>query len=235
MARTQAQAMLEAWEDGRAARSGERGLILLRLAEPTLGEDACRAFSVGRRDAALLDLHERLVGPAAHALVNCPACAEPLEFDVPLAAIRVTPHDQPPARFEAAHGDGAFTFRLPTAGDLAGLGAVAADDLISLCLLEDAAPAAPEVMEALEAAIGEAVTTYDPQAVVALALDCPACAAHWRSPFDIVEFLWRWFDGFARGLLEDVHVIASAYGWSEDQIRALPPQRRQRYLELIGG
>jgi len=235
MARTQAQAMLEAWEDGRAARSGGRGLILLRLAEPALGEDACRAFSVGRRDAALLALHERLIGPAAHALVNCPTCAEPLEFDLPIAAIRVTPHEEPPGRFELLLEDGPLAFRLPTAGDLATPEAASTDALMRLCLLEGATPSAPAAMEALEAAIGEAVTVHDPQAVVALALDCPACAAHWRSPFDIVEFLWRWFDGFARGLLEEVHIIASAYGWSEEQILALPHQRRQRYLELIGG
>jgi hypothetical protein len=29
-------------------------------------------------------------------------------------------------------------------------------------------------------------------------------------------------------------VIASYYGWSEDEILALSPFRRRRYLELIG-
>jgi hypothetical protein len=240
MTHSQAQEILLAWEDGAAASPGECGLILLRLAEPQLSEAACRALSVGRRDAALLRLHERLFGPVAHALADCPSCNEPLELDVPLAAIRVEAADEPPERFELTHAGQALTFRLPTAGDLAQFGArrdepSSADGVARLCLVSpaDAGPADPATAAALEAAIGEAVSRHDPQAVVSLAFDCPACAAHWTSPFDIVGFLWPWLGAFAQGLLAEVHLIASAYGWSEDQILALSPGRRRRYIGLI--
>jgi hypothetical protein len=33
--------------------------------------------------------------------------------------------------------------------------------------------------------------------------------------------------------LREVHVLASANGWSEAEILALSPQRRQRYLEIV--
>lgn len=234
MAPKRAQAMLQAWEDGCVARAGERGLILLRLAEPTLSDAACRALSVGRRDAALLGLHERMFGPLAHALVDCPACAEPLELDVPLAAIRVAPPEDASQHFELTHAGQALTFRLPTAGDLAAPGAASSGGLARLCLLEPDTPADSATVEALEAAIGAAVNLHDPQAVVSLAFDCPDCAASWRSPFDIVEFLWRGFDRWVEDLLAEIHVLASAYGWDEDQILALSPQRRRRYLGLIG-
>ncbi|HWW27440.1 MAG TPA: hypothetical protein VNZ85_16270 [Caulobacter sp.] len=234
MARKLAQAMLQAWEDGCAARAGERGLILLHLAEPTLSDADCRALSVGRRDAALLVLHERMFGPLARALVDCPACAGPLELDVPLAAIRVAPPEDVSEHFELAHEGQALTFRLPTAGDLADPSAASAGGLARLCLLEPEAPADSATVEALEAAIGAAVNLHDPQAVVSLAIDCPDCAAHWRSPFDIVEFLWRGFDRWADDLLAEIHVLASAYGWGEDQILALSQQRRRRYLGMIG-
>jgi len=243
MSAGQVQSMLQAWEDGRNASAGERGLILLRLAEPAKAEAALRTMSVGRRDTALLDLHERLLGPTARALADCPACGEQLELNIELATIRADPPEPAPERFVLHHGGATFAYRLPTAGDLAALGATAATPtraarrLAQSCLLEpDATAFSPDddAAEALETAIGEAVAEKDPQAVINLALDCPACAHHWLSPFDIVEFLWRWFDGFARGLLGEVHALASAYGWSEHDILSLSPTRRRHYLELIG-
>jgi hypothetical protein len=34
-------------------------------------------------------------------------------------------------------------------------------------------------------------------------------------------------------LLAEVHVLAGAYGWSEDAILALSPSRRQHYIALV--
>ena len=239
MSPDQPNAMLLAWEDGCTASPGERGLILLRLAEPQASDAERSAFTVGQRDAALLRLHERLFGGTAQALADCPACAEQLELDVPLAGIRVDPGGAVPARFELEHAGRVLAFRLPNAADLADLGAEGQSgyELARLCLLEPGAAgtgADPATAAVLEAAIGEAVSVHDPQAVVSLAFDCPACAAHWRSPFDIVAFLWRWIDHAARRLLAEVDAIAGAYGWSEQQILALSPVRRRAYLGLIG-
>ena len=36
-------------------------------------------------------------------------------------------------------------------------------------------------------------------------------------------------------LIDDVHRLAAAYGWSERDILALGPQRRAAYLELCAG
>ena len=67
-----------------------------------------------------------------------------------------------------------------------------------------------------------------------LALDCPACGAHWQSVFDIVTFLWGEIEDWAQRLLYDVHLLASAYGWSERDIVAMTPRRRRMYLEMVG-
>ena len=53
-------ALLQAWERGHDASPGERGLILLRTAYPEV--PAVADWPVGQRDAALLDLFERLYG-----------------------------------------------------------------------------------------------------------------------------------------------------------------------------
>jgi hypothetical protein len=243
------ESLLQAWEDCREASPGERGLILLGIAVPASPEADRARLSVGRRDALLFDLFRGLFGDTAAALVVCPDCGEQLEFDVPLAEISVTPAADPSDRYTLVCNGHEIAYRLPCAGDLAALGAelrneavgAAARSLAQRCVLAirdtHGAPADFELggdaAAALEAAIAARVSEADPQAVVTLTFDCPSCSAHWRAPFDIVEFLWRRLDIFARALLRDVHVLASNYGWSEHDALALTTWRRRRYIELI--
>jgi hypothetical protein len=245
-----AGSLLQVWEQGREASPGEQGLFLLQITDPAMSEADRSALSVGQRDARLLALFRNLFGGTAAALATCPGCHEPLEFDVPLAEITVGIPARTPDRFAVIYGGREIAFRLPRAGDLAALGARRSDGpvgdagraLVELCVLGVRAAdgmSADFVLDgdaaaALEAAIAVRVAEVDPQAVVTLEFDCPSCAAHWRSPFDIVEFLWRRLDVFARALLRDVHVLAVNYGWSERAILALTPWRRRYYIELLG-
>ncbi|MEO7598504.1 MAG: phage baseplate protein, partial [Opitutus sp.] len=82
--------------------------------------------------------------------------------------------------------------------------------------------------------IVDAMAEGDPQANLSLDLKCPACAHAWSETFDIVEFLWTELDALAERLLREVHQLATAYGWTETDVLALSPQRRARYLDLIG-
>lgn len=90
------------------------------------------------------------------------------------------------------------------------------------------------IVAALESQIAETVAAADPLADIALELVCPACGTAWGAPFDIVRFLWSELDAWALRILDDVHVLASRYGWSEVAILALTPQRRRHYRDLIG-
>ena len=72
----------------------------------------------------------------------------------------------------------------------------------------------------------------DPQADVQLALACPACGHTWQATFDIVSFFWSEINAWAYHTLREVHGLALAYGWTETDILALSPQRRQLYLEM---
>ncbi len=66
-------------------------------------------------------------------------------------------------------------------------------------------------------------------------MECPTCDHAWDEIFDIVSFFWAELDAWAHRVLHDVHVLARAYAWSEAEILALPPLRRQYYLELVQG
>ena len=70
------EALLQAWDAGEDASPGERGLILLGLAAPSLAEEDRESLTVGRRDAILIDLFERIFGEVTTALAGCPSCGE---------------------------------------------------------------------------------------------------------------------------------------------------------------
>ena len=52
-------------------------------------------------------------------------------------------------------------------------------------------------------------------------------------PFDVAAFLDGEMGARAARLLDEVHLLALSYHWSEAEILALPSDRRQDYLKRI--
>jgi hypothetical protein len=94
----------------------------------------------------------------------------------------------------------------------------------------DAAPLPEELVQAASTAMEKT----DEQANVRIALGCPACSHQWSQPFDIVSYLWSEIEEWAQRLVLEIHVLASAYGWSESEIVALTPRRRRLYWDMVG-
>jgi hypothetical protein len=232
--------LLAAWERGRTQSLPERALTMLCAAEDGgLREDFVK-LRVGRRDAALLALREATFGARLVALASCPACGEQVELAFDADDVRVEAGADPAPALSVVAGGSELCFRLPTAGDLVAI--AGADDvdeaerlLVVRCVLagdSGRAPAPERLPEEAIRELADGMAEADPQADVELALRCPACGGAWRSPFDIASFLWREVAARARTLLRDVHTLAAAYGWSETDILALSPGRRQAYLDL---
>lgn len=235
--------LLEVWERGRHASLGERALLLLGAAESDMALEHIGALSIGRRDATLLKLRAQTFGDRLAGLSACPQCGEQLEMDFTVADILLpSPADIPP-ELTLVTGDYRVVFRLPNGFDVAALGReeagpAAERQLLQRCIVEVSqgheARCVVELPEEVIDAIASHMAEADPQAEIALALTCPACGAQWQALFDIVAFFWREIDAWAMRILHEVHVLASTYGWSEQDILALSPWRRQFYLELIG-
>lgn len=248
-----AAALLDVWEVGYNQPPPHQALLLLMAAEPETAPEHLANLSVGRRDAALLTLREWLFGPRLSGLATCPACHEQLEMEFDVADLRVGPGaEESSKRMElpVAVGKRTFWFRVPNSIDLISvLETVQGDDeiergrrdLLKRCLLrvdEESASSAdlPDVDTLDEAAIASvesAIAEADPQADLQLELTCPACGHLWELGFDVVGYVWGEIDNWARRLLRDVHLLASAYGWHESDILALSPQRRRIYLSLL--
>ena len=93
--------------------------------------------------------------------------------------------------------------------------------------------ACPAFPEDLITQITQKMDAADSSADIQVRLECAACQNEWSRPFDIVTYLWEELDTFCQRILLDVHRLARAYGWSEEQVLGLSPWRRQVYLSLV--
>jgi hypothetical protein len=239
-----ASELLRLWERGLAKQPTERALALLCATSPDIAPEAVAGMSIGRRDALLLRLRERTFGPHLASTASCPHCGERLEFNFTTREIALdAEHYAEEKQFSLAVLGYEVEFRLPTSLDLVAIYASAdlydaQRSLLARCLL-CARLAAQEVsFDDLPAEVLEAVASEmercDPQADVQLALDCPQCGHAWQLAFDIVSFFWSEIDAWAQRVLREVHALASAYGWREEEILSLSAWRRQVYLGMIG-
>lgn len=236
-------------DSGEGCGPAEQGRLLLTSARPTWDAAELDAADLGAREACALELRRSTFGSLLPARTTCPSCGQALAVDVDIERVqqRIAPAAPEPAREVTLRcGDSyVVTARTVTGTALAQAAAcsdtaAAAQSLLESCVVDathhgrsvEAVDLPPEVVEA----VGEALLGADPQADLRLSLTCALCAHAWRATFDATLFLWSEVAATAVQLTDDVHALATAYGWSEKQILDLPSQRRRRYVErLIDG
>lgn len=238
--------LLSVWERGQGEMPLQRALILLVASCPKETPEDLARLPIGERDALLLSLREQLFGLRFSGLAKCPGCGQQLETSFSsddIRAPRVASDEiEPDLDLSVCSDDYAVRFRLPNTLDLmaichlSDLGA-ATQSLLGRCILKASCKGEETSIDELPDTVLEAalkkMNESDPQADVQLNLSCPECRHEWQSPFDILSFLWKEIDVWALRTLHDVHVLASAYGWSEAEILAMSGWKRQVYLELI--
>ena len=233
--------VLGLWEQGRGLPSLRQAILLLASWLNQPGDEIAR-LSIGQRDFALLNLRAALFGQEMVGLTVCPTCHANVELRLNADDIASVSSDEPGAVLTVAQDDWEASFRLPTSLDLGELPAdadLAANSrrlvercLLSVCRGEVEVPL-QDVSPALVTAIEDRMAEADPLADIQLSVHCPECHHGWEVPFDIISFLWDEVNAWAEQLLTEVHVLASAYGWSEPDILGLSSNRRQFYVRLI--
>ncbi len=228
--------LIGAWERGAAQHPVDRALTLLAAARPELTCAELAALSIGRRDAELFALREALFGRRLDCFALCPRCDARLEFTLDTRALAAgdAPEDKTEQEIEL---DGRrLLFRAPNSFDLAaaaqaGEAAAARRLLLQRCLTAE--ESAGEIGESALEAAAKKLAAAQAQADITLAVACADCGYRWQLGFDIAAFLWLEVNALARRHLRDVHTLARAYGWSEADILAMGPARRQFYLESV--
>jgi T4 bacteriophage base plate protein len=233
--------IVQVWEIGHSQHPLDRALTLLSFAMPELtGNDLVR-LSIGQRDALLLNLRERTLGPTLESFAECPQCQEPLEFTLNAADLKaIAPVTSPPdSTYLLAVEDVELHFRLPNSQDLAMVVgcedlSIAATLLMQRCIQQARHKGQAIEFHQLSAQVlnqlASRIVECDPQAEMLLDLTCPACQHSWQLLFDIVTFFWTELSVQAKRLLREVHTLARCYGWREADILAMSAMRRQFYL-----
>ncbi len=189
-------------------------------------------------DAAALEIRRCWIGDVIRTDARCPdpECRE--RIDVSFSIGNYLQHHRPrrPRGLTQGPGEGWFTlagatvrFRLPTVADLL---AAACDDrpaetLSGRCI------EAPEISRALARRLDHALSALAPSLDDSLGGRCPACGHEVTMRFDPLAYTLTELRNAFCGIYLETHALASAYGWPEEAILALPRSRRRRYASII--
>jgi hypothetical protein len=231
--------LLRSWEACAGAPEVVRA-VTLAAAAAGCGVEEAGELPLGARDALLIALRAACFPGDLECLARCPGCGEELEVAVPLSDLRREP--APDTEAELTVGPVRIRFRALTSRDV--LAVVRGDGrfgaarrrLVARCVVavDGGAAEGDALSDEAVAAVAAALPGLDPQADIRLDLTCAVCGHGWAAPFDVPAHVWAEVEACARGLLSDVHSLARAYGWREQDILALSPARRRFYLEASG-
>ncbi|MEJ2670936.1 MAG: phage baseplate protein [Deltaproteobacteria bacterium] len=236
--------LLKAWEEGLGRTLAERALVLLAAACPDTSREALARLSIGQRNLRLLKLREQTFGPQIVGLARCPHCGEQLELIFRTDDLKGAPEAEPEETLMLRIEGDEVQFRLPNSLDLALIDphqdlAHNRQLILKRCLLKVSHAGEARSLDHLSADAVEAIMARmakaDPHADVSLNVACVQCGQKWQAPFDIGRFFWTEIHAWAIRVLDELHLLASAYGWSESDLLAMSQRRRQFYLERIGG
>lgn len=236
--------ILTLWERSYGQGPVRQALALLSLALPEFAPARLVLVSIGARDRELMNLRVELFGDQVQSLVDCPACHDRVDLGFSISDLLAATAVTATSNFDTLrlnHEGKGWQLRLLNTGDLLAVESVSdpaarRQTLVRRCLepVERTDEIADQIVsETLVTEAALRLADADPQADIRLETECPACRHTWSAPFDIVRFLWAEIDAWARGMMHEIHLLASSYGWSELEILNLSAWRRNVYLEMV--
>ena len=198
-----------------------------------------RQLSLDQWEKALLTLRKRLIGDVVTAECHCGECLEGVSLVFQISELPMVLASDPLAAVMLSKNE-RVSFRPMTIGDLEILEAVCPDDETDRCaLLLDQVTGhssgwgksllVSKNKEKLLNALDLTARDLD----LRLGANCAACGAALEARFDVTAFVTSEITRHAEHLLDDVHKIALAYHWAEDDIFSLGVSRRAAYLRRI--
>lgn len=229
------------WERGVRLRPIDRGLLLVAQAYPQI-DPACLAdISVGFINRALLQLRVALFGSHLDATMQCPECSGKLDLALELAPLLAQLQAERNLLFTPILELQGQRYRPPTSRDLASVSHAsqsASQGAPGLALLNrcciDGGASNNDTQAQLEQ-VADGLEQLDPALDIRFDLMCDHCNQPVQFGFDVGEYLWLEFETWVRQLLEQVHLLASTYSWSEQAILGMTQQRRNYYVMRVQG
>jgi hypothetical protein len=233
--------LLTLWERGAGLHAIDRSLQILAVALPDQEWRDLARLSLGDRDTLLLEVRRATLGDRIAAQDRCQACGERVDIDLACSALVAGPRAAPD-HWSIVHDDYRLTIRPLTSEDAAAAamcGSVAAARALLLArgiiaaTLGEQPVSAGDLPDEIASAAVASMAEHDTGAELVLDLTCPACHSRWQNVLDVARFVWTELAVRAQQVTADVHTLARAYGWSEDDILAMSDARRAAYLRLV--
>jgi hypothetical protein len=202
---------------------------------------ALAAAPVGDRTAAFMAIAAATGDGTFSIPLRCPieGCRDDLEVEVTWEEIRTIAAATAAGPFEVDAGGVRYVVRRPTGADQdAWAGAASPGDRLTTRdvlgrLIVDGPIdrlTTPRVA-AIEAALDEG----DPLVTFGMSVTCPACGRASPHELSLVAAGAVVLRRRQAAVLDDIHELAHAYGWSEPAILAIPAWRRAAYRARIAG
>ena len=233
---------LRIWEHTYAASPIGQALSILQVAHPESEYDALADLPVGERDRSLLLIRQATFGDHFEAYDECPQCSKGVEYAFTATELRSeSPAPDVVPALELESHQQTIELSPLTTRDLLTINKQGEIDAMELLLQSNSLSAntkswiltlEPEQREDIATAIEAHLEQIDPLSNISFVSNCPYCPHEWEAPFDIGSFLWKEVSIEAKRLLQEIHILASRYGWSEREILRLSKTRRHVYLSL---
>ncbi len=201
--------------------------------------EAVDALPVATRLECLVAL-AGMESPELEVPLRCPgaACGEPIAVAFTVDELLEIAATAPAEGVVAVEAEGArLVVRRPTGADQAAWldagwsGEADASRGVARSLLREGAEA--ELTPARLAAVEAALETLDPLTALAVAAACPCCGESSVHEVDVAALALARLAAAQCRTIEEVHVLACRYHWSEAEALAVPARRRARYLALL--
>lgn len=207
-----------------------------RLAGQPTDEEQVRSVSAAGREWLLQQSALQFFHGTNWFEASCTACGERFDFELPLAAVPRGPAGRGFPEVKVRTSRGIRHFEAPNGHHEEAMAAQRDGDprrtFATLCSLADEAANDTELfVEDDLQRIDAALEAISPDIADGVDVVCPSCGEPTRIRIDALTFAFP----RSESILREVHVIASAYRWSEADILALPSQRRRAYAALIRG
>jgi hypothetical protein len=226
----------------------------LAYLDRTVVDDAASPLDSGQLPVGDVDLfvvarRRQVLGDRLVAEGICARCTAAVDVQFSLAAYaghhapraprNVTALTDEPGWWQLKAGSASGTvpatvFRVPVAADVLAVSSSGDPraELLQRCVRDGSAVGgAGRTARTIE----QAMATLAPTLRADVSGGCPECGSDVILDVDARELCLAELRFLAEGVYDDAHLIASAYGWVEDDILDLPSARRRRYADLIAG
>lgn len=211
------------------------GRVLVAVPGTSVAPATLPRLSIADRDRILAAVYQSCYGDRIEAVTTCPQCGERFTCSFSLTAL-VAQRSGPSC--DAAAGpdaDGFFVLadgmrvRPPTVGDLEAVGTLDAEQaeaaLVARCDGSAKAVSSDRLQEAIE--------LLAPLLDLDLDAACPECGSTAQVRFSIEAFLLRAIANERRFLTSELHRLASAYGWSLNEVLSLSRDDRRTLVRHV--